>query len=466
MVFKDAALRPDTMPRTTPVPERHGRPYPTGTRMDEIPEPHEPIPYSGTSPRQRAATREGVTLERVPREHIEELDEDPLTEELMVINIGPSHPAMHGTFRLKCWLDGETIVKAIPEIGYLHRCFEKMSETHRWQEVFPYTDRLNYMSPFLNNVGYALAVEKLLGIEIPKRAQRIRVILGELSRIMDHMVAVGTNLVDLGALTNFWYMFRGREEIYSLLEHVSGARMMVAYGRIGGLMRDVHDGFEDEVRALLKSLPRYIDDVDALITNNRIFIDRARGIHAISQEEAVDWGWTGPCLRATGVPYDVRKAHPYYDYDQFDWKVPVGTTGDVYDRYLVRMQEMRQSLRIVEQALDDLPDGPVNVDDWSVAPPPKHYVYNSIEGMVAHFKQVFEGIQVPAGEVYGYTEAGNGELGFYIVSDGGGTPYRIHCRAPCFAIYQNIGATLEGHMVGDIVAIIGSLNVIAGELDR
>ena len=395
-----------------------------------------------------------------------DLEVDPLADELMVINIGPSHPAMHGTFRLKCWLDGETIVKAIPEIGYLHRCFEKMSEIHRWQEVFPYTDRLNYMEPFLNNVGYALAVEKMLGIEIPKRAQRIRVILGEFSRVMDHLVCVGANLVDLGALTNFWYTFRGREEIYSLLEHVSGARLMMSYARIGGLMRDVHDTFEEEVRALLESLPRYIDDVDKLITNNRIFIDRARGIHATTPEDAIDWGWTGPCLRATGVPYDVRKMHPYYDYDQFDWQVPVGTNGDVYDRYLVRMEEMRQSLKIIEQALDDLPDGPVNVDDWGISMPPKDRVYNTIEGMVAHFKLTFEGIQVPPGEVYSYTEAGNGELGFYIVSDGEGKPYRVHCRAPCFAIYQNIGPTLEGHMLADIVAIMGSLNVIAGELDR
>ncbi len=453
MVFKDAAIGPADEPKTTPVPRQHGRP-PTGVTW-------EPLPTYG----ERAPVAGGRAV-RVERPSAEVLADDPLSEDLMVINIGPSHPAMHGAFRIKCWLDGETIVKAIPEIGYLHRCFEKMSETHRWQEVFPYTDRLNYMSPFLNNVGYAMAVEKLLEIEIPLRAQRIRVILGELSRVMDHLVCIGTNLVDLGALTNFWYFFRGREEIYSLLEHVSGARMMVAYGRIGGLMRDVHDTFEEEVRGLLESLPNYIDDVDRLITNNRIFIDRTRDVHAITAEEAVDWGWTGPCLRAAGVPYDVRKSHPYYDYDQFDWQVPVGTQGDVYDRYLVRMEEMRQSLRIVEQAMDDLPDGPVNVDDWGVAPPPKDAVYNTIEGMVAHFKLTFEGIQVPPGEVYSYTEAGNGELGFYLVSDGGGQPYRIHCRAPCFAIYQNIGPTLEGLMVSDIVAILGSLNVIAGELDR
>lgn len=432
-------MTPRPTPPTTAIPRQHGRP-PTGLTWEQV--------------------------ERFPIDDRDRVVDDPLSEEFMVINIGPNHPAMHGAFRLKCWIDGETIVKAIPEIGYLHRCFEKMSETHTWNEVVPYTDRLNYMSPFLNNVGYVMAVEKLLGIEIPKRAQRIRVILGELSRIMDHLVCIGTNLVDLGALTNFWYTFRGREEIYSVLEHVAGARMMVSYGRVGGLMRDVHDGFEDEVRGLLTSIPRYVDDVDRLITDNRIFIDRSRGIHEISAEDAIDWGWTGPCLRATGVPHDIRKVHPYYDYDQFDWQIPVGTNGDVYDRYLVRMEEIRQSLRIVEQAIEDLPDGPVNIDDWGIAPPPKDAVYNTIEGMVAHFKLTFEGIQVPAGEVYSYTESPNGELGFYLVSDGGGRPYRVHCRAPCFAIYQNIGQTLEGLLIADVVAIVGSLNVVAGELDR
>ena len=377
MVFRDAPLRADEMPVTTPVPVQHGRPYPTGT-------PDQPT------------ARRAVRMERVPREALEHLEEDPLTEDLMILNLGPSHPAMHGTFRIKCWLDGETIVKAIPEVGYLHRCFEKMSETHRWQEVFPYTDRLNYMSPFLNNVGYAVAVEKLLGIEAPRRAQRIRVILGELSRVMDHMVCIGTNLVDLGALTNFWYLFRGREEIYSLLEHVSGARMMVAYGRIGGLMRDVHDGFEDEVRALLKSLPSYILDVDRLITNNRIFVDRTRGIHAISGAEAVDWGWTGPCLRATGVPYDVRKAHPYHGYDELDWQVPVGTTGDVY----------------------------------------------------------------------AFVESPRGELGFYLVSDGSNKPYRMKVRPPSFCNLQPLKKLVQGVLVADVIAIMGSMDFILGDVDR
>jgi NADH dehydrogenase I D subunit len=391
---------------------------------------------------------------------------DPLKEELLEVNIGPSHPAMHGTFRLKCWLDGERIIHAVPEIGYLHRCFEKMAETHPYVQVIPYTDRLNYLSPFMNNVGYCLAVEKLLGIEIPVRAALIRVILNELSRIMDHLVCIGTNLVDLGALTNFWYMFRGREEIYTITERISGARMMVSYARPGGLMRDSYPGFEDDVRQVLTTLPRYIDDVDELITKNRIFIDRTRGVSAITPAEAIDWGWTGPCLRATGVPYDIRKAAPYHGYDTFDFQVPVGKAGDVYDRYLVRMEEMRQSLSIVRQAVERLEAGPVLVDDPRVAFPPKTEVYNSIEGMVNHFKLIFEGLKPPAGEVYSYTEAANGELGFYIVSDGTGRPYRVHCRAPCFAIYQNIGKLLKGLLISDIVAIVGSLNLVAGELER
>jgi NADH-quinone oxidoreductase subunit C/D len=391
---------------------------------------------------------------------------DPLHEDLLEVNIGPSHPAMHGTFRIKAWLDGETIVHAVPEIGYLHRCFEKMGETHPYVQVIPYTDRLNYLSPFLNNVGYCLTIEKLLGIEIPVRAQLVRVILGELSRIMDHLVCIGTNLVDLGALTNFWYMFQGREEIYTVTERVSGARMMVSYARPGGLMRDTYPGFEDDVRALVRSLPRYVDDVDRLITGNRIFIDRTRGVSAITAADAIDWGWTGPCLRAAGVPYDIRKAAPYHGYETFDFEVPVGRDGDVYDRYLVRMEEMRQSLRIVAQATERLEPGPVLVDDPRVAYPAKTDVYNTIEGMVNHFKLTFEGLKPPAGEVYGYTEGANGELGFYVVSDGTGRPYRLHCRGPCFAIYQNIGKLLEGRLISDIVAIIGSLNIVAGELER
>ena len=422
-------------------------------------EPRAPVLDAATT-----ARPDGPPQEPVHDADVEELD--PLKEDLLEVNIGPSHPAMHGTFRLKCWLDGETIVHAVPEIGYLHRCFEKMAETHPYVQVIPYTDRLNYLSPFMNNVGFCMAVEKLLGIEAPRRAILIRVILNELSRIMDHLVSIGTNLVDLGALTNFWYMFQGREEIYTITERIAGSRMMVSYARPGGLMRDAYPGFEDDVRAVLQSLPRYVNDVDRLITENRIFIDRTRGVSAITPEEAIAWGWTGPCLRATGVPYDIRKAAPYHDYDTFDFQVPVGSAGDVYDRYLVRMEEIRQSLRIVSQAVERLEPGPVIVDDPRVAFPPKDEVYNSIEGMVNHFKLIFEGLKPPAGEVYSYTEAANGELGFYIVSDGTGRPYRVHCRAPCFAIYQNIGPLLQGRMIADIVAIVGSLNIVAGELER
>ena len=419
-----------------------------------------------TSEAPRRAAPSPTATPALPDSHPPAEELDRLEEDLLEVNIGPSHPAMHGTFRLKVWLDGETIVHAVPEVGYLHRCFEKMSETHPYVQVIPYTDRLNYSSPFLNNVGYCLAVEKLLGIEIPVRAALIRVILGELSRVMDHFVCIGTNLVDLGALTNFWYMFRGREEVYSILERISGARMMVSYARPGGLMRDAYSGFEDDVRRVIGTLPRYVDDVDELITNNRIFQDRTRGVSAITPQEAIDWGWTGPCLRATGVPYDIRKVAPYHGYDTFDFQVPVGASGDVYDRYLVRMEEIRQSLSIAAQAVERLEPGPVLVDDPRVAFPPKEAVYNSLEGMVSHFKLIFEGLKPPAGEIYSYTEAANGELGFYIVSDGTGTPYRVHCRAPSFAVYQNIGKLLQGLMVSDIVAIIGSLNIIAGELER
>jgi NADH dehydrogenase I D subunit len=395
-------------------------------------------------------------------------DENPdrLTGQPTIINIGPSHPATHGTLRIVCRLDGEKITDADAEIGYLHRCFEKMAETHQWNQVIPYTDRLNYMSSFLNNVGYAMAVEKLLGIEVPKRAQYIRVILGELSRIMDHMVCIGTNLVDIGALTNFWYTFEPREEIYDLLEMTAGERMMVSYVRVGGLMADLPRDFVPRCREVLKRLPKYIDDVHKLNTHNKIFKDRAVGVTEITAEDAIDWGFTGPCLRATGVPYDVRQIHPYSSYDDFDFEVPIGNRGDVYDRYLVRMEEMKQSLRIIEQAIDNLPAGPFQIDDRRITLPPKHGVYTNIEDLMNHFKLVMHGIQPPPGEVYGYTEAGNGELGFYIVSDGSLRPWRCHARGTCFPIFSAFPRLIEGGMVADAVASLGSLNIVAGELDR
>ncbi|HYP25581.1 MAG TPA: NADH dehydrogenase (quinone) subunit D [Blastocatellia bacterium] len=391
---------------------------------------------------------------------------DRINGEPKIINIGPSHPATHGTLRIVARLDGETITDSDVEIGYLHRCFEKMSETHQWNQVIPYTDRLNYMSSFLNNVGYAHSVEKLLGIEVPKRVQYIRVILGELSRIMDHMVCIGTNLVDLGAITNFWYAFEPREEIYDLLEMTAGVRMMVSYVRVGGLSADLPKDFVPRCREVLKRLPKYIDDIHKLNTNNRVFKNRTMGVTPISGKDAIDWGITGPCLRAAGVPYDIRQAHPYSSYEDFEFEVPVGNSGDTYDRYLVRMEEMRQSLRIINQALENLPEGPYQVDDRRITLPPKQGVYTNIEDLMNHFKLVMHGIQPPPGEVYGYSEAANGELGFYIVSDGSMRPWRCHARGPCFPIFSAYPAMIEGALIGDAIAALGSLNIVAGELDR
>jgi len=383
-----------------------------------------------------------------------------------ILNLGPSHPAMHGAFRLVARMEGEIIEEAQVELGYLHRNFEKMAETHTYWQVIPYCDRLNYMSSMCNSSGYAMAVEKLLGITIPKRAQYLRVILNELSRIMDHAVCIGTNMMDMGLISSFFYLWNLREEIYDLLEECSGARLMVSYVRIGGLAEDVPDTFAERVRAILDHVPPVLKETDQLITHNAIARQRMRNIGAISRDDAIAYGFTGPCLRAAGVPYDVRKAHPYYDYDQFEFEIPIGSRGDTFDRYLVRMEEIRQSLRIVRQALDNLPDGPVIVDDVRVALPPKHRVYTNIEDLMAQFKLIMEGIRAPVGEVYSYSEAGNGELGFYIISDGGKRPYRIKVRPPCFAIYQAYPAMVRGAMISDAVAIVGSLNIIAGELDR
>ena len=407
---------------------------------------------------------------KLPLEYLTEWREDEQPDRLSgqptIINIGPSHPATHGTLRIVARLDGEQITDADVEIGYLHRCFEKMAETHQWNQVIPYTDRLNYMSSFLNNVGYACAVEKLLGIEVPKRVQYIRVILGELSRIMDHMVCIGTNLLDIGALTNFWYTFEPREEIYDLLEMTAGVRMMVSYVRVGGLSADLPADFVPRCREVLSRLPKYIDDVHKLNTNSIIFKQRAVGVTAITGKEAIDWGITGPMLRAAGVPYDVRQNHPYSSYDDFDFEIPIGNRGDVYDRYLVRMEEMRQSLRIVEQALENLPEGSFQVDDRRITLPPKLGVYENIEDLMNHFKLVMHGIQPPPGEVYGYTEGANGELGFYIISDGSMRPWRCHSRGPCFPIFSAYPTMIEGGLVADAVAALGSYNIVAGELDR
>jgi len=387
--------------------------------------------------------------------------------ERMTINIGPSHPAMHGTFRLVAELDGEVIVASEIETGYLHRCFEKMAETHTWQQVIPYTDRLNYCSSFINNVAYCRTVEKLLGIEAPPKAVWARMILSEFSRIMDHCVANGSTLVDAGALTNFWYFFQPREEIYGLLEACCGARLTVSYGRIGGLAHDLPPDFEARSRRLLEIIPPFLHDVERLIDKNRIWLDRSVGVAVMNAADAVDWGWTGPCLRASGVGYDVRKAHPYDLYDEVDFEVPIFYGGDVHDRYRIRMAECRQSLSIIEQLLDrGMPEGPHIIDDPHIALPPKEACYNQMEAMIYHFKLIMDGIQVPAGECYSMVEGANGELGFYAVSEGGPKPYRLKCRPPCFPIFSSFSELIRGGTLSDAVVSLGGLNVIAGELER
>ncbi|HEV7571117.1 MAG TPA: NADH dehydrogenase (quinone) subunit D, partial [Thermoanaerobaculia bacterium] len=387
--------------------------------------------------------------------------------ERVTLNLGPSHPATHGTLRIVVTLDGETIIGADQEIGYLHRCFEKMSETHTYQQVIPYTDRLNYCSAIINNVGYCMAVEKLLGIEVPARAQHIRLMLSEFMRIADHLVCIGTNLVDMGALTNFWYLFQPREEIYGLIESCCGARLLPSYTRIGGLAVDVPPDFLEKSQRLVDMMPKFINDVEKLVDRNKIFLDRVVGVAPISAEDAINYGFTGPCLRACGVPFDVRKANPYLGYETYEFDVPIAEGGDTYARFLVRMEEMRQSLKILQQAIDrGLPEGPVIVDNPYVALPPKSKVYNEMESLIYHFKLIMHGIQPPVGETYFQVEGGNGELGFYVVSDGTKNPYRVRCRPPCFQIYSAFPDMITGQTIADAVAALGSLNIIAGELDH
>lgn len=387
-------------------------------------------------------------------------------EEVMVVNLGPAHPASHGTLRIAAALSGETIVAGALEIGYLHRGFEKMVEQGSYLQAIPYTDRLNYVSALMNNHGYCKAVERMLGLVIPERARLGRVILSEMSRIIDHLVCIGAALVDLGALTNFWYLFTPREELYTIIEKACGARLTTTHSRIGGLMRDLYPGFEDEALAWTHSVEKGVDDVLDLVLDNRIFIDRTRGVSAVSAEEALSYGWSGPCLRASGVAYDLRKEQPYDGYDQFDFDVPRGTNGDNYDRLMVRFEEIRQSLRIVRQGIERLRPGPVMVDDARVRFPKQQDVYFKIESMVNMFELVFRGMEVPAGEIYDCTEAANGELGFYIVSDGTGRPYRIKVRPPCFYIFSNFNRMIEDELIADAMTTLGTVNIIAGELDR
>lgn len=385
---------------------------------------------------------------------------------LVPLNIGPSHPATHGTLRVMVELDGETVARANVELGFLHRCFEKMAETHPYNQVIPYTDRLNYCSAPMNNVGYCKAVERLLGVEIPAKAQAIRVILCELSRIIDHIVCIGANAVDLGALTTFFHLFTYREMVYSLFEKLCGARLTVSMTRVGGMAQDLPANWLNDVLETCKKISTGVDELDKLLTGNKIWIQRTQGVGAISAEEAIMWGYTGPCLRAAGVNLDHRKANPYYGYDQLDFDVPIGTTGDVFDRYLVRVAEMRQSLRIIEQVCKNMPSGDYTIRDKDIVLPEKKDVYGNIEGLMNHFMLIMKGLRPPAGEIYDFTEAANGELGFYLVSDNSGRPYRLRVRPPCFAIYQSFAPSITGGAVADVISILGSMNLIAGELDR
>lgn len=391
---------------------------------------------------------------------------DVMTEGMVPINIGPSHPAMHGTLRVMAELDGETIVRSACEIGYLHRCFEKMAETHPYNQVIPYTDRLNYCSAPMNNVGYCKAVERLLGVEIPPKAQAMRVILCELSRIIDHIVAVGTGGVDLGALTAFFHLFTYREKVYTLFEKLCGARLTVAMTRVGGMAQDAPEGWFEDVLAFCKEMRAGVDEISSLMLDNKIFIKRTMGVLPVSAQDAIQWGYTGPLLRASGVGLDLRKLKPYYGYDGLNFDVPVGTNGDIYDRYQVRIEEMRQSIRIIEQVCKNVPGGDFTIRDKGIVLPDKKDVYGNIEGLMNHFMLVIKGLRPPKGEVYDATEAANGELGFYLISDGSGHPYRLKVRPPCFAIYQSFPTVVKGGMLADAIATVASMNVIAGELDR
>ena len=393
---------------------------------------------------------------------------DPNGEKLnlMPLNVGPSHPATHGCLRFLAAMDGETIVASVEEIGYLHRGFEKMVERGTWQQVLPYTDRLNYCSAIMNNIAFCRAVETMFGIDLPERCKVLRVIVNELSRINDHFVCIAAAFQDLGGTTPFMYAFNPREEIMCIWEKLTGARLTNSYARIGGLYRDSYDGFENDVLAALDSTEKALKDLHACLDRNRIFLDRTVGIGKISAEKAISYGWTGPCLRASGVASDLRKDEPYYDYETYDWEVVVGTQGDCNDRLQVRMAEIEESVKIVRQALKRLAPGPVDIVDPRIRVPAHKLAYQDMEGLIGRFKSVYEGIRVPEGEFYCGSECANGELGFTIVSDGSGHPYRIKVRPPCLTQFAAFHELVEGGQLADSMAVLSGLNNIAGELDR
>jgi NADH-quinone oxidoreductase subunit D len=396
--------------------------------------------------------------------HLHEADDD--IGEKMVLNMGPSHPATHGVLRLVLELDGEVITKATPDIGYLHRGDEKIAENMQYNQFVPYTDRLDYLAPLANNVAYALAVEKLMNWEIPPRGQAIRVICCELARISAHLMGLGAMSLDLGAMTVFLYTFTEREKIYDLCEIISGARFTTSYTRVGGQIRDLPDTFIPALRKFLDAFGPALDECDSLLTRNRIFVDRTKDIAVIPRDRAIAYGISGPNLRGSGIEHDLRRKHPYLGYEQYDFEVVVGSAGDCYDRYLVRIEEMRQSALILRQVMEKLPTGPINVVDWKNSVPPKARVMTKMEELIHHFIVVTEGLKAPPGEVYFAAENPKGELGFYINSKGGGVPHRLKIRSPSFVNLSILPELLPGCMISDVVAVLGSLDFVMGECDR
>ena len=403
------------------------------------------------------------------RLHTKGIDADVLSDintEIMFLNLGPSHPATHGAIRILTALDGETILANVNEIGYLHRGFEKTAETLTYNQVIPLTDRLNYCSALINNIAYVKAVEKWLGIDITERTKFMRVILTEFFRIQDHLVCIAANLVDMGGLTNYWYLYNEKEASYDFISRLTGARLTSTFTRIGGMYRDFYEGWQHDLETQIQAIERGVADSLKLVLKNRIVHDRTQNVCILPAETALAYGFTGPCLRASGIPFDLRKDAPYYHYDLFDFEVPVGTTGDIYDRIMIRFEEIFQSIRIIRQAVKIIPEGPIFVDNPLAVLPPKDKVYSNIEGLANHFKLIFEGVKAPAGEWYDSYEAANGELGFHFVSDGSGRPYKVKVRPPCFYIMGGFHEMVEGQMIADAVINLGSLNIIGGELDR
>jgi NADH-quinone oxidoreductase subunit D len=389
-----------------------------------------------------------------------------LQSEHMLINIGPQHPATHGVLRLVLELDGETVIKCIPHIGYLHSSFEKLGEYRTWNQVIPLTDRMDYLAPLIYNCAYAMAVEKMMGVTVTERCKVTRVICMELDRIFSHLLWLGTTAIDIGAFTVFLYTFQERERIYDLHEALTGARITTSATRIGGMMADLPVDWIGQLRHFVDTLPKTLDEVDRLLMRNNLWIGRNKDVGVINAADAVNYGLTGPNLRASGVSYDVRRDRPYYDYETYDFDVVVGENGDCYDRYLVRIEEMRQSLRILDQAIARLPDGPMNVDDPRLILPGKTDAMSDMESMIHHFKVVMQGVNAPAGESWFSVESSKGELGMYVVSDGGSKPVRWRVRGPSFINLAALPKMVEGHLLSDVIAVNASLDIVLGEIDR